>query len=59
METNDRFEFYLDNSGKWRWRRYSSNGRIVGSSSQGYANKQGSLKILRGMVIKAINFFLF
>ena len=29
------------------------------SPSQGYANKQGSLKILRGMVIKTINFFLF
>ena len=44
METNDRFEFYLDNSGKWRWRRYSSNGRIVGSSSQGYASKQGCIE---------------
>ena len=43
METNDRFEFYLDNSGKWRWRRYSSNGRIVGSSSQGYASKLGHI----------------
>ncbi|MCZ5120873.1 DUF1508 domain-containing protein, partial [Escherichia coli] len=36
---NDKWEFYLDNSKEWRWRRTASNGRIVGASSQGYVNK--------------------
>lgn len=44
MEINDRFEFYLDNRGKWRWRRHSSNGRIVGASSQGYVNRQSCVE---------------
>jgi len=35
----DKWEFYKDNSGEWRWRRTASNGRIVGASSQGYVNK--------------------
>lgn len=35
-------EFYPDSSGKWRWRATSSNGRIVGASSQGFASKQGA-----------------
>lgn len=35
----DKWEFYQDNNNKWRWRRVASNGRIVGSSSQGYVNK--------------------
>ena len=44
MEGNDRFEFYPDAKGKWRLTRYSSNGRIVGASSQGYASKQGCIE---------------
>ncbi|MEN3323697.1 DUF1508 domain-containing protein [Mariniflexile soesokkakense] len=36
---NDKWEFYLDGSKEWRWRRIASNGRIVGASSQGYFNK--------------------
>lgn len=35
----DKWEFYTDNSGEWRWRRVAMNGRIVGASSQGYVNK--------------------
>ena len=35
----DTWEFYVDNNGKWRWRRVASNGRITGASCQGYANK--------------------
>ncbi|WP_064769883.1 hypothetical protein [Escherichia coli] len=31
---NDKWEFYLDNSKEWRWRRTASNGRIVGASSR-------------------------
>ncbi len=38
-QNNDIWEFYKDNEGQWRWRRTASNGRIVGASSQGYANK--------------------
>ena len=36
---NDKWEFYQDPQNLWRWRRIASNGRIVGSSSQGYVNK--------------------
>ncbi|MDZ9281700.1 DUF1508 domain-containing protein [Escherichia coli] len=39
LYVNDKWEFYLDNSKEWRWRRTASNGRIVGASSQGYVNK--------------------
>ena len=39
MAGNDKWEFYKDNEGKWRWRRIASNGRIVGASSEGYVNK--------------------
>lgn len=36
---NDKWEFYVDDNGKWRWRRTASNGNIVGASTQGYANR--------------------
>lgn len=36
---NDKWEFYQEAQNLWRWRRTTSNGRIVGASSQGYANK--------------------
>jgi len=35
----DRWEFYKDNRGEWRWRRIAPNGKIVGASSEGYKNK--------------------
>ncbi len=35
----DKWEFYTDSSGEWRWRRIASNGKIVGASSQGYKNR--------------------
>ena len=34
------FEYYKDAADKWRWRAIADNGRIVGSSSQGYASKE-------------------
>ena len=37
---DDKWEFYRDPSGDWRWRRTAPNGRIVGASTQGYVNKQ-------------------
>lgn len=36
---SDKWEFYEDNGGKWRWRRTATNGNIVGASTEGYANK--------------------
>jgi uncharacterized protein YegP (UPF0339 family) len=36
---SDNWEFYKDNRGEWRWRRIAPNGKIVGSSSEGYHNK--------------------
>lgn len=38
-------EFYPDSSGKWRWRATSSNGRIVGASSQGFASVNRQQKV--------------
>lgn len=35
----DKWEFYQDPAGKWRWRRTASNGRVTGASTQGYANR--------------------
>jgi Domain of unknown function (DUF1508). len=35
----DTFLFYIGNNRKYWWRRTSSNGNIVGSSTQGYASK--------------------
>jgi len=35
-------EFYPDSYGKWRWRATSANGKIVGSSSQGFSSKQSA-----------------
>jgi uncharacterized protein YegP (UPF0339 family) len=36
---NDKWEFYQDSQSKWRWRRTSPNGNIVGASTEGYVNK--------------------
>jgi len=36
----DKWDFYRDKKGLWRWRRIAPNGKIVGASSQGYINKR-------------------
>lgn len=36
---NDKWDFYKDASGEWRWRRTAPNGNIVGAACQGYVNK--------------------
>lgn len=36
---NDKWELYKDKRGEHRWRRKASNGKIVGSSCEGYVNK--------------------
>lgn len=35
----DKWEFYKDNNGEWRWRKTAHNGNIVGASSEGYKNQ--------------------
>ena len=40
----DKWEFYQDSSNQWRWRRIASNGRIVGSSSEGYSTRQACVE---------------
>lgn len=40
----DKWEFYKDAKGSWRWRRTSENHKIVGSSTQGYVNKQDCIE---------------
>ncbi|MCB1132902.1 MAG: DUF1508 domain-containing protein, partial [Verrucomicrobiae bacterium] len=39
MSNEDKWEFYEDAEGKWRWRRTASNNEIVGASTQGYVNR--------------------
>ena len=39
MADEDKWEFYEDASGDWRWRRTAPNGNIVGASTEGYRNK--------------------
>ena len=40
-KNGDQWEIYKDNANEWRWRRTAStNGNIVGASSEGYKNKQ-------------------
>lgn len=35
----DKWEFFQEANGDWHWRRVAPNGRIVGSSSEGYRNR--------------------
>jgi uncharacterized protein YegP (UPF0339 family) len=39
FSTPDKWEFYKDRKGEWRWRRIAGNGREVGASTQGYVNR--------------------
>ena len=43
----DKCEVYKDKSGKWRWRQIAPNGKIVGSSSEGYSNKKDCMENAR------------
>ncbi|MGJ4849166.1 YegP family protein [Bacillota bacterium Meth-B3] len=40
----DRWEFYQDAAGQWRWRRIAPNGKIVGASSEGFSSKQACVE---------------
>lgn len=47
----DTFEVYKDKRGEFRWRRKSSNGQIVGASSEGYkAKKDCEANMSRGPI---------
>ena len=35
----DKWEFYKDKRGQFRWRRKSANGNIIGASTEGYTKK--------------------
>jgi uncharacterized protein YegP (UPF0339 family) len=35
----DKWEFYKDKKGEWRWRRTAINGRVVGAATEGYINR--------------------
>lgn len=43
----DKWEFYLDASSKWRWRRIASNGKIVGAASEGFSSRQACVENAR------------
>ena len=46
-----RFELYKDDSGGFRWRFISSNGRIIADSGQSYKNKadcQSGIDLIKG-----------
>jgi uncharacterized protein YegP (UPF0339 family) len=45
----DRWEFYKDARGEFRWRRIASNGVIVAASSQGYNSQASCLENARRM----------
>lgn len=39
-----KFILYKDAKGEWRWRLYSTNGRIVADSGEGYVDKRDCLR---------------
>lgn len=39
----DEWQFYIDKGGKYRWRRWSANNKIVAASHQGYAYNRDCL----------------
>ncbi len=53
-----RLEFYREGNGDWRWRVTSTNGSIVGVSSEGYRNRaeaeQGSALTAQAIIMSAV-----
>ena len=40
MENKDKWTFYRDHSGEWRWKRQAEgNNEIIGASSEGFTSK--------------------
>jgi uncharacterized protein YegP (UPF0339 family) len=48
----DEIEVYKDKKGEFRWRRKSTNGQIVGSSSEGYSTKENCLNNIKRQFIE-------
>ena len=46
-DKGDRWEFYRDNIGEWRWRRFRKSGQMVDSSTEGYASEAECLSNAR------------
>lgn len=44
MSATDKWEFYEDKRGEWRWRRRATNGNIVGAVTEGYKAKADAVK---------------
>ncbi len=40
MTKRSKIEVFKDKRGKYRWRAKASNGKIIGTSGQGYADKR-------------------
>ena len=36
---DDKWEFYKDKKGEWRWKRTAGNGEQVGAAHEGYKNR--------------------
>jgi uncharacterized protein len=47
-----KMDFYLDKKGEHRWRALSSNGKIVGSSSEGFASKANANNNIKALTEK-------
>ena len=47
MSYQDKWDFYKDDQGHWRWSRKAANGKIVGASTEGYVNKQDCISNAR------------
>lgn len=39
VKAKDDWKIYKDADGKWRWTCTAANGKIVGASTEGYANR--------------------
>ena len=47
LGSDDKWEIYQDSRKEWRWTRKASNGKIVGSSSEGYSSRQACVENAR------------
>ncbi len=44
MTKRERFQFYQDKAGLWRWRLVAGNGRIIADSGEGYARRHDVIR---------------
>lgn len=47
------WEFYPDKRGAWRWRHKAVNGKIIGSSSEGYKSRADAVSNAEALGYKA------